>query len=610
MHALTSLRFSLLASAAFTLPLAALAQDAGEIYTLDEIVVSGSLTPVAKSDTGATVETVDADESGNATQSVSDVLSTLPGISMSRNGGVGASTTLRIRGLSSDYIGVRINGIDVTDASGSQVRYDFGGLLSYGASSIEVLKGSQSALYGSEAIAGLISIDTLSGEPGLSTTVEAGSYGTYSAGVSNKIDNDTGSLAFTLSHFKTDGFSSQASNSEDDGFEETTLTFGLEQDVSDSITLGLTGLYRDSDLDYDAFDDVYATASHEEKGLRGYVRISGDVVTHEISASMFNADRTYIADTNVWGVGFFPKDETDYTSRRKEFNYLGSTDLSALTTLTFGADYVEEKYSSASGAYGSSGGKSHTASLKGELLIEPTAGLNFSAALRYDDHSDFGEHISGRLAAAWEFAPEWTARAVLGTGFRAPSLYELFGPYGNSGLKEETSQSAEFGLERRFGDLGFVKGTLFYTEIDDRIDWGGSGYDQVEGTTVSKGVELSGQYALSDAISLFGNYTYTSAKTEDVRTVRVPRHDLVVGVDAVLSDRINGQLMVQHVADVLDGSEKLDDYTLFNATLSYDLTNKVQLYLRADNLTDEDYETAGGYNTPGRSAYLGLKASF
>ncbi|WP_321364625.1 TonB-dependent receptor domain-containing protein [uncultured Celeribacter sp.] len=610
MHALTSLRFSLLATAAFTLPLAALAQDAGEIYTLDEIVVSGSLTPIAKSDTGATVETVDSDETGATAQSVSDVLSALPGVSMSRDGGVGASTTLRIRGLSSNYIGVRINGIDVTDVAGPQVQYDFGGLLSYGISSIEVLKGSQSALYGSEAIAGLVSIDTLSGEPGLSTTFEAGSYGTYSAGVSNKIESDTGSLAFTLSHFKTDGFSSQASNSEDDGFEETTLTFGLEQDVSDSITLGLTGLYRDSDLDYDAFDDVYATASHEEKGLRGYVRIAGDVVTHEISASMFNADRTYIADTNVWGGGFFPKDETDYTSRRKEFNYLGSTDLSALTTLTFGADYVEEKYSSASGAYGSSGGKNHTASLKGELLIEPTAGLNFSAALRYDDHSDFGEHISGRLAAAWEFAPEWTARAVLGTGFRAPSLYELFGPYGNSGLKEETSQSAEFGLERRFGDLGFVKGTLFYTEIDDRIDWEGLGYNQVEGTTVSKGLELSGQYALSDAISLFGNYTYTSAKTEDARAARVPRHDLVVGVDAVLSDRINGQLMVQHVADVLDGSEKLDDYTLFNASLSYDLTDKVQLYLRADNLTDEDYETVSGYNTPGRSAYLGLKASF
>jgi Outer membrane cobalamin receptor protein len=606
-----SLRVSLLTTAALILPFAAQAQSFEDTpYLLDEIIISGSLTPVPASKTGATVEKLDADETGEATQSVSDVLATLPGISMSRNGVTGASTTLRIRGLSSDYIGVRVNGIDVTDASSPKVGYDFGGFLSYGVSSIEVLKGSQSALYGSEAIAGVVSIDTLSGERGLSATVEAGSYGTYSAGISNTIESDTGSLAFTLSHFKTDGFSSQSSNSEEDGFEETALTFGLEQDVNDSVTLGLTGLYRTSDLDYDTDDDVYATADREEKGLRGYARIAGNVVTHEVSASLFNADRTYIADTNVWGGGFFPKDETDYTSRRKEFNYLGSADLSAVTTLTFGADYVDEKYSSASGAYGSSDGKNHTASIKGELLFQPTAGLNLSAALRYDEHSDFGDHISGRLAAAWEFAPEWTGRAVLGTGFRAPSLYELFGPYGNADLEEETSRSAEFGLERRFGDIGFVKGTLFYTEIDDRIDWEGSGYNQVDGTTVSKGVELSADYALSDAISLYGNYTYTHAKTEGERDVRIPRHDLVLGANAELSDRFAGSLEVQHVADVIDSAVKLDDYTLVNAGLSYNLNDKTQLYLRVENLTDEDYETVSGYNTPGRSAYLGLKASF
>ncbi|MEG3662759.1 TonB-dependent receptor plug domain-containing protein [Celeribacter halophilus] len=618
MRARPTLRLLHLTTAALALTTSPmLAQDSDEIYLLDEIVVSGSLIPVAKSETGATVETLDADETGAAAQSVSDVLATLPGVSMSRSGGVGATTTLRIRGLSSEYIGVRLNGIDITDTSSTTTQYDFGGLLSYGVSSIEVLKGSQSALYGSEAVAGVVSMDTLSGEPGLSTTVEAGSYGTYSAGISDKIESEKGSVAFTLSHYKTDGFSASSDNDEDDGFEETVLTFGLEQDVSDTVTLGLTGFYRTSDLDYDGYDDVYATSEREEKGLRAFAQIHGDVVTHEISASLFNVDRTNVADTYVWGVGMFEKDETDYTSRRKELTYLGSATLSSITTLTFGAEYIEEKYSSVSGAYGASDGKNHNTAVKAEWLHSPTADLNLSAALRYDDHSDFGDHISGRLAASWDVAPEWTARAVLGTGFRAPSLYELFGPYGNADLKEETSQSAELGLERRLSGDDFIKATLFYTEIEDRIDYdfSTSTYSQVAGTTTSKGIELSGHYTLSETFSLFGSYTYTDAKTAGERAVRVPRHDLVVGIDALLTDRLSGQVTLQHVADIIPSEyapadHKVDDYTLFNASLSYDLTDTVQLYLRADNLTDEDYETVGGYNTPGRSAYLGLKASF
>ncbi|WP_460274077.1 TonB-dependent receptor plug domain-containing protein [Celeribacter sp. ULVN23_4] len=607
MHALTSLRFSLLASAALTLPLAALAQDAGEIYTLDEIVVSGSLTPVAKSDTGATVETLGIDETGDAAQSVSDVLSTLPGVSMSRNGGVGASTTLRIRGLSSNYIGVRINGIDVTDVAGPQAQYDFGGLLSYGISSIEVLKGSQSALYGSEAIAGLVSIDTLSGEPGLSTTVEAGSYGTYSAGVSNKIESDTGSLAFTLSHFKTDGFSAQSNNTEDDGFEETTLTFGLEQDVSDTVTFGLSGLYRTSDLDYDVSFDTYATASREEKGLRAYAQIHGDLVTHEIGASMFHADRTNLSGGAA----------IDYISRRKEFTYLGSADISAITTFTFGAEYTEEKFKVLS-AWGNTINKDRNAAVKGEILIEPTSGLNISAALRYDDHSKLSDHLSGRLAAAWEVTPDWIIRGVLGTGFRAPSLYERYSDYGNPDFTEETSRSAELSVERRFLGDDFAKATLFYTEIDDKIDYNYStyAYEQIGGTTTSKGLELSGRYGLSERFALYGNYTYTDAEHSNQRAARVPRHDASIGLDTTLTDRLSGAFEVQFVSDLKDIDTStstlfdLDDYTLFHASLSYDLTDKVQLYLRADNLTDEDYETISGYNTPGRSAYIGVKASF
>ncbi|WP_417275330.1 TonB-dependent receptor plug domain-containing protein [Celeribacter halophilus] len=574
-----------------------LAQDSDEIYLLEEIVVSGSLIPVAKSETGATVETVGEESLSTPSKTVADILDTLPGISVSKNGGIGASATLRIRGLGSEYIGVRLNGIDITDPSAPQSAYDFGGLRSYGIASAEVVKGSQSALYGSEAIAGLVEMNTTPQTPGLSATLEAGSYDTYSAGVTNMVESEKGHIAFSLSHFKTDGFSSSSSNDEDDGFEETFLTFGLEHDINDSLTLGLTGFYRDSDLEYDTDWDIDATATREQKGVRTYAQFETAQISHELSASFFQSDRTYGSGSSSYY----------YSSERKEVSYLGSTDLSASTTLTFGAEYLEESYD---GTYGN--GIDRNTALKGEFLFEPMAGLNLSAALRYDDHSDLGEHISGRLAAAWEVAPDWTLRAVLGTGFRAPSLSERFGYGGDPDFKEETSRSAELSVERRFMGDDFVKATLFYTEIDDKINYNYDtwAYEQIGGTTTSQGVELSGQYRLSQRVTLFGSYTYTDSENDGARATRVPRHDVVAGLDTTLSDRLSGTFSVQHVADLLDTSTRLGDYTLFNASLSYDLTDTVQLYLRADNLTDEDYETVGGYNTPGRSAYLGLKASF
>ncbi|MBU2891272.1 TonB-dependent receptor plug domain-containing protein [Celeribacter halophilus] len=589
------LRLTTAALALTTSPL--LAQDTGEIYLLDEIIVSGSLIPVAKSETGATVETVGEDSLSTPSKTVADILDTLPGISVSKNGGIGASATLRIRGLGSEYIGVRLNGIDITDPSAPQSAYDFGGLRSYGIASAEVVKGSQSALYGSEAIAGLVEMNTTPQTPGLSATLEAGSYDTYSAGVTNMVESEKGHIAFSLSHFKTDGFSSSSSNDEDDGFEETFLTFGLEHDINDSLTLGLTGFYRDSDLEYDTDWDIDATATREQKGVRTYAQFETAQISHELSASFFQSDRTYGSGSSSYY----------YSSERKEVSYLGSTDLSASTTLTFGAEYLEESYD---GTYGN--GIDRNTALKGEFLFEPMAGLNLSAALRYDDHSDLGENISGRLAAAWEVAPDWTLRAVLGTGFRAPSLSERFGYGGDPDFKEETSRSAELSVERRFMGDDFVKATLFYTEIDDKINYNYDtwAYEQIGGTTTSQGVELSGQYRLSQRVTLFGSYTYTDSENDGARATRVPRHDVVAGLDTTLSDRLSGTFSVQHVADLLDTSTRLDDYTLFNASLSYDLTDTVQLYLRADNLTDEDYETASGYNTPGRSAYLGLKASF
>jgi vitamin B12 transporter len=224
----------------------------------------------------------------------------------------------------------------------------------------------------------------------------------------------------------------------------------------------------------------------------------------------------------------------------------------------------------------------------------------------------------------WQIGSETALRAVLSTGFRAPSLYEMFSAAGSPTLRPEQSRSAELGVERHFGEAGVIKATVFYTEIDNLIGFDGAAtacgsgygcYNQVPGTTVSKGVEFSGSYALDARYTLFGNYSFTDARNKGARLARVPMHDLVVGVEAAFNDRLSGRLAVQHVADILPSpfapaGNKVGDYTLVNVGLDFAVTKKATAYLRVDNLLNEDYETAGGYNMPGRAFAFGVRASF
>lgn len=594
---------TLLASVAFTALLAApgLAQEA---FDLDEIVVSPSLAPVDPARTGATVEVVEGDDLQNADTSLIQTLSREPGVSFSANGGVGSNTTLRIRGLDTSYIGVRVNGIDVTDPSSTQTGFNFGGLTAAGLGRVEILKGSQSAIYGSEAIAGVVDITTARPRGlGFSAdlNLEAGSFGTRSGSLWMGHATERGEVALSYSRLITDGISALASDTEEDGFEQEMLTLSTRYDLTETVTVGASALWRDGMVEIDRpFVGNAGENFFTQRGARVFAEFETGGIDHRLSYSVFDSERR---DPG----GFTPY----FNGDREELQYIGSAEIGATSTLGFGLDETRETFDIPGAS-----GEVTTRSVFAELQLRPADDLDLSLALRHDDHSRFGGSTTGRIAAAWRAQPDLTLRAVLGSGFRAPSLYELFGPYGSTTLQPEQSRSFELGAEKTF-EAGFVRATAFYTEIDDLIgyDFILSAYNQQPGTTVTRGLELAGRYALSDRVALFANYTLTDAKTEGTRLVRVPRHDLVLGLDADLGNGFNGTFEVQRVADVEASAfapvdNKVGDYTLVNLGVSYDITDRAQAYLRVENLLDEDYETAGGYNTPGRAAYFGLRASF
>ncbi|MEX3316667.1 TonB-dependent receptor plug domain-containing protein [Sulfitobacter sp. PS-8MA] len=605
------LRFHLLATAAVLpfLPTASSAQDA---FDLGEVVLSGSLSPVAEDRTGATVEVLEGDDLAGRDTSVIQRLDRLPGISSTANGGLGANATLQVRGLPGRYVVVRVNGIDMNDPSGTQNSFNFGSLTPAGIDRIEVLKGSQSALYGSEAIGGVIDITTYRPtELGFSGRVsgEYGSDNTRAATLSLGYLTERAELAYTYGRVLTDGFSARADDGEDDGFRQTTQTFTGRYNLTEEFTIGAAVTDRSGDLEIDRSSTNNSGAtSFEERGARVFGEWQTGTVLHTFAYSHFDIDR---------------RDPSGFTTRfqgdRERLSYLGSAALAGDMTLNFGLDRTEESFNS-----GGSTGDERTLSAQAELLMAPLDNVDLSAALRYDDNSDFGSKATGRLAAVWRPQDDLAFRAVLGTGFRAPSLYERFSFYGDAGLQPEESRSFELGVEKTYGDMASVKATVFYTEIDDLIQFDGAStacgsgfgcYNQVPGTSKSRGIELSSTYALSARTEVFGNYTYTHASTNGERLTRTPKHDLLLGVETDVTDRLQATLDIRHVGDVVPSiyapaDHKVGTYTLVGAGMSYEVTDTAQAYLRIENLFDEDYETAGGYNTPGRSAFFGLRADF
>ena len=583
--------------------LPAMAQDT---MILGEVTIFSSLTPQDVNRTGATVEVITEEElRETAVQSVSDYIARLPGVTVAQNGGFGKQTAVRVRGLAGAYVAVRVDGIDVSDPSATQSLFDFGGLMTSDIARIEILKGGQSALYGSEAIAGVINITTTAAvEEGraISLAAEVGSFGTVAGSIAFSEAYERGSLAFTYSQTSTDGFSARDSDTEEDGGRARRLSFSGEYEATDSVTLGFTGFVGDSETEFDnSTTDPTGEQFVETTGLRVFAEVTGDRVDSTFSASTFANDR------------FFPGGFTEnFRGERKELSYVGTTQFGA-TDVSFGAEYSRESYTSDFEA-----GDATVASIFGEVLYAPNEALDLSFSLRGDKHSEFEGSLNARAALAWRASPNTIVRAVASTGTRNPSLYELFGFFGNPDLTPETSRTLEAGVERIFDGGGFVKATAFRTDIEDLItyDFPTNAYAQVGGATETSGIELSGAMPINDYVDVFGNYTYTRAQTDGVDLVRVPTHELALGVSAMLKEGLTGELSLRHVADFTDfdavtfARKDMANFTVVNAALTYEVADGQEAYVRVENLFDEDYQTVDGFNQPGRSIYVGFRATF
>ncbi len=455
---------------------------------------------------------------------------------------------------------------------------------------------------------GVVNIVTARGGAGreASVEVEAGSFDTRRAALRLATRAGRADLAFSLSHIETDGISAadeNDGNDEADAFEHTQLTFSAAWQLSDALRVGMSGFRTEGEAEFDGTFPVLADGSLDDvseigsTGARVFAELSTGGIDHTFAVNRYRIDRTLKSD------GF----TSDFAGDRTVFAYTGAARLGEATTLAFGFEHTDESYESTFDA-----GTQTTWGVFAELIGQIGPGAELALALRRDAHSDFDDVVSGRAALAFDLDDATRLRLAAATGFRAPSLYERFAAFGvgNPDLEPETSRSLEFGLERQWS-RGRVEATLFFLEIDELIQYVDPGYVQVDGATRSRGVELVGEADLSDRLSLFGNLTYTEARdARDRRLDRTPRVDILMGLDAALTDRLEARATLRHVADTVDLGHPLDDYTVADLRLAYAFSDQAEAYLRVENLFDEEYQTARGYGTPDRAIFAGVRASF
>jgi vitamin B12 transporter len=551
-----------------------------------------------------------------------DYLTQVPGLAVNQNGPAGTVSGFTLRGLPQQYVRVLVDGIEISDPTAPQVTPSLSNLLAGDIARMEVLKGSQSALYGGQAVAGVIDIRTaVPDAPGVESrvAVEGGSRASWRGAYTLAARGERGDAALTLQGLTTDGFSAAEAldgNTEDDGYETTRASFSTGYYLSDTATLRASGFTQAESGDFDAGPGVGGDAPNtfdaDSWGLRLGLEAQALGAEHGVAVSRFAIDRTQVSTFGAF--------RTEGTRDRVE--YLGQRGFGAGLVAQLGADYTREETETRFDGSPNGTLDSWIGGVYAQTIWTPSEPVTVSTALRYDHHSDFGGQPTARVTAAYRTGPGTLLRAALGTGFRPPSTFELSDGFsGNPDLEPEQSVSADVGLEQVFlQGRARASATLFWIEVDDLIeyDFATQRYVQSDGTARSRGLELAGSWAATEAVTLTAGYAYVDAENPDGSPRdRVPTHDLTLGVAAAVTARLTLEGTVQ-VADgqsdateVPEGSRDLiGSYALVNVRAAYAVTETAEVYLRAANLFDEQYQTARGYGTSDRAVFAGLSARF
>jgi len=598
---------------------------------LQLIVVTATRIPTPEAELASSVTVVTAEEIAvQQRRTFADVLRNIPGVNVVQQGGPGSVTSVFMRGTNSNHTKVLLDGIDVSDPSNANAAFDFGQLLTADIERVEVLRGPQSGLYGSDAIGGVINVITRSGSGPMkaAASVEGGSFNSFNQTAGLSGSQDALHYAANVAHLHSGAVPvtpldllGLGERRIDDSYDNLTVSTKLGLDVTQSFDLGLVARYTSTHLhytgeDYSTFPALPAAQQSESNTDQYYGRATAHLASLQGAvnqtlgvAFMRNQTATLQPQTP----------ETLNTGERVKVDWQAAVRLAGTETLLLGVEDARDEIS-----------QPLSASIRidsGYAELQSQLGEHWFSALnvRYDDNDRFGGKVTYRIAPAWVSTATGTKlKASIGTGFKAPTLSELFQDFApfffaNPNLRPESSVGYDAGVEQGLaGNRLRVGATYYHNRIRDLIttDVTGTTWANV-GRATTDGVESFIAWQPVGQLTLRVDYTYTQA-TDDVlqqELLRRPRHKGTLNATWQATDALLLNVNVLALSGWVDGNRdfsipRLDapGYTTVNLAAAFDVTRALTVFGRVDNLFDRHYQNPVGFLQPALGVFAGIRA--
>ncbi len=570
------------------------------------------------------------------TRDIADLLRDVPGVAVSA---VAGQTQIRLRGSEGNHVLVLVDGIEVSDPFAGE--FDIGTLQADIGARVEVLRGPQSALYGSDAIGGVVAYQSASGRsvPGLAARLEGGTDNTVNGALRYGAAGDSWDAALSAVAVSTDGQPNARNGTRDIGRDSHTLSGKGGVELASNLNLRAAarfirteGLFNDSNFDRTSPTFGFTIDSpgtrFTNEAVYALIGARLDTLdgrwTHDLSAQ--------VADINRESFDAFGQSQGSAGDRVKA-SYVSAFRIAEEHNLTFAADYEQEGFRN---TLASSGGFTDRREIEqvgvvGEYRYAGEA-FDLSAALRHDINDAFRDATTFRVGAGYRVTDTTRLRTAAGSGVKNPGFFELYGYVdgrfiGNAALRPEKSTGWEVGLDQQIGDAASIAATYFDSELKGEIFTTFPPPNFIatpaNRTTKSKqrGVEVSLAAKLGEQWSLDAAYSYLDAEENGVEEVRRPKHIASAALTwAAPGDAVSATLVVRHNGATPDVAftdptfrpvrVQLDDYTLVNLNARVKLTESISGFARVENLLDETYEQVFSFVSPGRSAAVGVEARF
>ena len=620
------------------------------------IVIAPSKKAQSKSTVGTSVTVFDETNINNSTDFfLGDVLGNeTTSFNAFQSGGHGTASGIQLRGLPKRYSTVYIDGVKQSDPSSVSNDFDFSHILKNQISRVEILKGNQSSVYGSNAIGGIINVVTKKGKPGFQKDINynTASHGTQNLSLSMSGANDKNDFYIGLEKFMTDGISALDNNDESDAYRNNTLQASYGYKINDKLKTEYNFRFMRGYTQYDTLaspdvPSVHSDEQHQQEysGSATLIFKPNDKFTNRIIYSKYDIDRVY----NKYDDG-----QDGYYGYRNALTYSGNYNIDLDSSIIFGVDTEFdqlENQKSLSANFQKEGFQ--TDSVYFDYQKRFTNNLYGTLGGRIDEHSLVGREDSQRATLAYLFDDKLTKlKSSYGTGFRFPSLWEAYyiykaHPTTRDTLKAEKSKGFDIGFEKSLPELGLkLDLTYFNSKYTDALEgwegntlnsptWGSSTMN-VNGTSTAEGIEFLSKWKTNEKLNFDFNYTYSStydgaehenpdllASYTNSQMVRVPRHFLNLATNYVFPDNNLNLTLRTKVSskardygikiEPADGSfddVRLNSYMVNDLSLNYNLWNSYKVFFDINNILDKKYYTVIRYNQMDRSYNFGIKRSY